>query len=44
MMKQGKVVAKGAPEKVLTGDILTQTYGDTVEVVQTVKGPRVLTI
>ncbi|MFH0727538.1 MAG: ABC transporter ATP-binding protein [Pseudomonadota bacterium] len=38
------LVASGRPAQVLTGDLLSETYGEPVEVVQTEKGPLVMTL
>ena len=44
LLKKGKVVATGSPEQTLTRELLTETYGGTIEVIQTKRGPLVLAL
>lgn len=44
LVKKGELVAFGKAEDVLTGDLLTRTYGGVVEVVRTDHGPFVRTM
>jgi iron complex transport system ATP-binding protein len=44
LLKKGSLVAKGPPEQTLTQELLTETYGGTIEVIHTARGPLVLAI
>lgn len=44
LLKKGKLVANGSPEQTLTQELLTDTYGGPIEVLNTSRGPLVLAI
>ena len=42
LVRRGEIVADGPPEQTLNSELLTRTYGDAVEVIDTARGPVVL--